>query len=877
MTAKTSSRYAVLLAAMLVAGCRGDGLPHQGSAVRLINEEYSELRYTPIPSVYHSDEIDFTIPAGARRVLLIAADGEQRPDGLLVTPQSTDPIVSFPAPVSGVNRVTVEMRSSKPGSIEVFWAPEGEEFTAEQSRRLSIPRSRRFEEYVFDLSADLGPGRYRLRLDPLDRRAQFVLKRIELAQVRFQAEAGPGDAPLARKIRLGQEMREGLVVPSGKIVSKGVEVPMDSVLSFGVGRAPRNTVDLRFRLAFRDDRNVVTVLLDEDLPADEPARWRDHTLSLQAFGGRRGHLEATASTIGNGLEKQGGVAFWATPVLSGGKGPRRPNVILLSLDTLGSSHLSAYGARETADDFLKRLAQRGVVFENSFAASSVTHVSHGSLLTGRGPLEGSLFWLGGEGLDEDTLASDLRRLGYLTAAFTGGVLVTASLGFDRGFDEFFQQDTLSGEPLERTDIHQLLRRAESWIAERPSPWFVFLHSYEVHTPYYHRGPGSDRETPGPDGYYNVEHMKGLDPLTLGELGAFLRRLDADGNEVTRVGETIDSGDIEELRAAYESEIAFLDRALERFFTRLESEGLLDDTVIVVTSDHGEAFFEHRLLEHGLLYDENLRVPLFIVAPGRLPEGVRVKAPVTALDVVPTILELVGAQPDRAFTGRSLLGAMRGRALEAAPSYAFVPGNGLAVADEEGRKLIRRLALLNENFGRDEVFDRVADPGERSNLLSGLDGGARRLQAAAARLIGRMPGLHLSLEELAHQTCTLDLEGEHILRDRVYAVEMVTQQPMREVEDGRWSGVVRLAGHPRLIVMGGPSTSELDLYLDCGEAGAGSFQVDYSRVGAQATPVLATSGEASISAWTVPAQTVASESGGLTEDEEETLRSLGYIE
>lgn len=876
MIARTSSCHAVLLAAMLVAGCGGDDLPRGGTAVRLIDEEYSELRYSPVPLVQHSEEIDLATPAGARRIQLIAADGEQRREGLLVRPRSNDPIVSFPGSVSGVNQVTVEMRSSKPGSIEVFWAPEGEEFTADRSQRLLVPRSRGFDEYTFDLSKEIGPGPYRLRVDPLDRRAELVLKRIELAQVRFRAETAPGDAPLARKVRLGRDTREALVVPAGKTVSKAVEVPVDSVLSFAIARAPRNTADLRFRLAFREEDGAVTVLLDEELPVEEAAGWRGHALSLRALAGRSGHLEASAKTTGTG-QHHDGVAFWATPVLSGGHGPRRPNVILLSLDTLGSSHLSTYGAREVADDFLTRLARKGAVFENSFAASSVTHASHGSLLTGRAPLDGSLFWLGGEGLEEDTVATELRRLGYLTAAFTGGILVTASLGFDRGFDEFYQQDTLEGAPLERSDIDGLLRRAESWIAGQPSPWFVFLHSYEVHTPYYRRAPASGRETPEPHEYYNVEHMKGHNPLAVADVGPFLRRLGPDGNEVARGGEAIDHHDVEELRAAYESEIAFLDRALERFFTRLESKGQLTDTIIVVTSDHGEAFFEHKLLEHGLLYDENLRVPLVIVAPGRLPEGVRVEEPVTALDVVPTILDLVGAQPPRVFTGRSLVGALRGLPLDPAPSYAFVPGNGLAVADSAGLKLIRRLALLNENFGRDELFDRVADPGERTDLLAAPAGVSGRLQAAAARLIDRLPGLHLSLEEFAHRTCAFDLEGEHILRDRVYAVEMATQQPMREVEPGRWSGVVRLAGSPRLIIMGRPSESDLDLDLDCGDAGVASFLVDYSRVGAQAAPVVARDGKAALSAWMVAAATTTTGSGGLSQDEESTLRSLGYIQ
>lgn len=875
------TRSTALLFALLLSGCGGDEPVPEGSAVALIGDEYSERRYSPLRSFGRTVTIDFTDPAGAREIRIIAADAEQQAEGLLLRPSSNDPILGLLDPVFGFNQVMVEMRSGRAGTIEVFWAGDDEEFSAERSRRLEVERSAGFEEYVFDLAAELVAyeSPYRLRIDPLDQEAPFVLRKIELAQTRFRAQDDAGDAPLARKVRLGNETRVALVVPAGQTVSKPVELPPEPILSFAVGKAPRNSTDVRFRLAFRDQEGGGTVLLDELLEVGDPALWREHSLSLSQLGGRSGHLEASLQS-GDREEAEEGVAFWATPLLSGGpagESARRPNVLLLSIDTLGASHLSAYGARDATDGFLARLAERGAVFENSFAASAVTHVSHGSLLTGRAPLEGNLFWLGGNRITDRTLAGSLRESGYRTAAFTGGILVTESLGFDRGFEEFYQHDTLREEPLDRSDVEVLLEKAEDWVTRQSAPWFLFLHSYEVHSPYYLREPGSGRRPTRSD-YFNVEHMKGLNPVPAAEAGRYMYRLDEHGQAVTRIGEKIDATDFEEIEGAYESEIAFLDRAIDRFFTSLESRGQLENTVVVVTSDHGEAFFEHNLLEHGLLYDENLRVPLVVVAPGRVPAGVRVAEPVTAIDVVPTVLDLVGIRSDPGLAGRSLVEAMRGGRLAPEPSYAFVPGNGLAIDDGAGRKLIRRLGLLNENFSRDELFDRRNDPEERNDLLPSGGNRTERLQTAVARLVEGFPGIHLVLSDFAGETCALTLDGDHINREQVYAVEMVAQEPMRKVTDGPWTGVMRLQQHPRVVLMGIPSAGELDLELRCGGAETSRFEIDYSAFGARAVRLEAATGTGSVSGWRIAREGAAdTESGGFTAEEEETLRSLGYIQ
>ena len=481
-----------------------------------------------------------------------------------------------------------------------------------------------------------------------------------------------------RKVKLGNEVRESLVLASGSTVSRPVTIGPHAVLSFALGKATENVVDLRFTLDFRAEGESATPLLETDLPADAREEWIDHVLSLRDLEGKTGRLEARATVVGGEVGKSG-FAFWGNPVLfEGSANGRRPNIILLSVDTLGASHLTAYGAPGTADDFFTGMARHGVLFTNSFSSSTLTHVSHGSLLTGKAPLNGNLFWLAGDTIEDTTLAEVLRAHGYLTAAFTGGVLVTESLGFDRGFDSFYQADTLLKNPMEETDIRDVLRRADEWLADRPSPWFLFLHSYEVHTPYYAHPALTPRQ------YFNVAHMKGANPMPVAEVGKYLQVLDALHNVKTREAEVIRPEEIARLRDAYLGEIRFLNGALRDFFSVLRDRGQLDHTVVVVTADHGEAFFEHGLLEHGLLYDENLRVPLIFSAPGRLPEGVAVADAVNALDVAPTILELAGIPKEEGFEGRSLVGAMRGEAAGLRTSMPSCPATASPSRVLQGR-------------------------------------------------------------------------------------------------------------------------------------------------------------------------------------------------
>lgn len=846
--------------------------------MRLIADDHSELRYSPPTTFRDALNLDFTTPSARDGVELLSLDAAAHPHGLSLAPTTGDPMIAFPEPLAAFNRVSVELQSAHPGVVEVFWTEVDQGFTAELSERLEITPGGELVEYVFDLSQELNPSRrYQLRIDPIDSRSPVVLRRIEIGL----SEQVPS-SPVACKVRLGDETREALAVASGETASRRLEVPPRAELSFGLGRYRGGPDELAFTVWFRGLDGERTVLHEERLPVEgEDAaggHWVDRSVSLRGLAGRRGWIEASTSTSAPGADTVGPV-FWANPTVYGGAADEdRPNLLLVSLDTLGAGHLSAYGAEGIEDELLSRLAEEGVLFESSFSSSSLTHVSHAAMLTGTPPLDGNLFWLRGGRLAGVTLAEELRRHGYRTAAFTGGILVTEQGGFDLGFETFRQADSLYEPPLARTDVQQVLDRGEEWLVHRAAPWFLFLHSYEVHSPYYFQSEPLDEEPPEPEDFYDVVHMKGLAPVDLSRAGRYLATLGPEGEERTRQGEVVTPQDIQRLREAHASEIARVDDALERFLARLRRRGLLENTVVVVTADHGEAFFEHNLFEHGLLYDENLRVPLIVLAPGRVPGGRRVAEPVNAVDLMPTLLDLLGVAPQEELAGRSLVEAMEGRGLAPTPFYAFVPGNGLALDDGTGNKLIWRIALMQESFGRHELFDRVSDPGERRDLLAGGGPTADRLEQAARRVVERLPGVHVDLRGFAGERCRLALAGAEVGVDAVYAVGLAVEERQADpYSPGQpWRATIRLGERPRLIVMGTGGEAPVSLDLGCVPGGGTDrFMLRPDALGLAPATVVGADGAGAIEAWRVEPREKEL-SGELSPEDRERLRSLGYL-
>lgn len=375
--------------------------------------------------------------------------------------------------------------------------------------------------------------------------------------------------------------------------------------------------------------------------------------------------------------------------------PRRNNVVVVSLDTLRADHLSTYGYGRPTSPHVDALAQAGVVFELAISQAASTLPSHRSLFQSR--------FASHTGADVPTLAEVLQRNGYGTAAFTGGGNVSARLGFARGFDTYRE------DGLRFVDIFPAF---EAWLGRlQGAPFFAFLHSYDIHLPYDPPAPYDTMFLPDYEG-----PVTGKSTL---EICRKLRRLFE--QEYFRGDVPLTESDRRKIVALYDGAIRHVDGFIGRVVALLEERGLLEHTVLVLVSDHGEEFWDHGSVLHShTLYQELVHVPLIWRLPGARFGGRRVPALVRNMDVAPTILDLLAISAPSTFQGRSLLSLMRG---EAAPVVV-----GIAEMEKARMIIDPPWKLVLESGGERRLFHLAADPGEHRDLS-----GQEPARTAAMRL------------------------------------------------------------------------------------------------------------------------------------------------
>lgn len=377
------------------------------------------------------------------------------------------------------------------------------------------------------------------------------------------------------------------------------------------------------------------------------------------------------------------------------------SVLLISVDTLRADRLGSYGNPRQPSPNIDRLADEGALFERAYAASYHTADSHMSMFTSLYPsvhLVRNASGRTGRRLDEGlvTLTQELARAGYATAGFHGGGNVLPLYGFGRGFDLY--------------DLAEGVDPALEWLSGRPAerPFFLFFHTYHVHDPYTPDPELAESYDPGYRGKI-VSDEKRLAELA-GD-GGFRERRDAFWSPV----DPEDPADLAHLLALYDAEIHEVDREIGRLLAAVEA---LDPPVLVIlTSDHGEAFYEHGRFLHNDLYDEVLRVPLIMRHPERR-ERRRVASPVSLIDLAPTVLDIVGLEAPEQFQGRSLLPVLSGdRVPEAVLSEKVKrpPTSLEPAARRYSHYAVVRGDLKLLVHPRPELYDLAADPGESEDL------------------------------------------------------------------------------------------------------------------------------------------------------------------
>jgi arylsulfatase A-like enzyme len=317
----------------------------------------------------------------------------------------------------------------------------------------------------------------------------------------------------------------------------------------------------------------------------------------------------------------------------------RPNVLLVSIDTLRADHLEAYGYGRSTSPTLSDLAREGARFERAYAQASSTVPSHASLFTGRYPFQhGTYTYRTPLPAAELTLAELLRQHGFVTFALTSSVRFVRESGFDQGFASY-----RTFHELDKNERSQRVTEAalEAMDAAGGRPFFGFLHYFDPHAPY----------SP-PEAFASLWHP-GEDPFPAQESQRFIQ-------SHRRPGQAVPPETLAYLEALYDASIRYLDGPLARLLEGISERGLAADTLVVVTSDHGDEFKEHGGLSHdGPLHEEVVRVPLLVRWPGRVPAGLVIERAVQGVDVLPTILDLLGLEVPGPLQGRSQAELLRG--------------------------------------------------------------------------------------------------------------------------------------------------------------------------------------------------------------------------
>ncbi len=388
----------------------------------------------------------------------------------------------------------------------------------------------------------------------------------------------------------------------------------------------------------------------------------------------------------------------------------QPDIVLMSIDTLRADHLGCYGYGRDTSPNLDRFADEAVLFEHALSQAPVTAPSHMSLFTGLTPAVHRVYNHSDKYPNTalapqiPTLAELLRAHGYLAFGIHGGGNVGPELGFGRGFESYSGKfpwyDLRSAK-----DPMRPLRASIERAAQEDKPLFLFLHHYVVHDPYVH-GPEAER-------LRYLEHpVEGL-PLRERDLtgdAAFANRRD-------RFWSNVDPGDprhVEHIVALYDGGIRYADWVFGRIEALLREQGIWDDALVIVLSDHGEEFWEHGGTLHRRLFVETLHVPLIVKFPRARYAATRIARPVRLFDVMPTLLGAAGIAPPDGLQATSLSPLLAGTSgydplipshADHKPDVLRLQHGGFAYSNQAS------------NGTREWLFDLRTDPAERTNLAA----------------------------------------------------------------------------------------------------------------------------------------------------------------
>ncbi|MGB5192060.1 MAG: sulfatase [Polyangiales bacterium] len=525
---------------------------------------------------------------------------------------------------------------------------------------------------------------------PVD--GQDVSAAVDSIWIGSAAELASGARPpaydtMVANVRVGDEERQAVALSRSSTLRYHVLVPREGMLGFGIGVEGESEAPFSVQVSVDGEPSV------EVLAGSATSTWSDQKADLSRFAGRTVRIDLRAEGSGAGR------VAWNSPRLLVPERAARTldpakNVVVLVVDTLRADKLRPFNPETRVETpAIDRFASEGVVFELAQAPENWTKPSVASILTGLHP-QTHQQKTGEAALPSSAvlLSEHLKDNGFATGSFIANGYVSDRFGFDQGWDDYTNYIREGGS----TEAKDVFDAAGNWIeAHKEERFFAYIQTIDPHVPY--DPPGEFVRMYDPSEYDGQ-----VRPRMTGDL---LEKAKRKPPEVV-----FDARDKRRIEALHDGEITQHDGFFGAFLERLAALGLSDDTLVVVTSDHGEEFDDHGSWGHGhSVYQELLHVPLMFRLPNRLPPGAKIGDAVSTLDISSTVTELLGVPPMAQNDGHPLVGLMLGEALTR-PAVAFSDFQDDRRVITTGRwKLILRGNLTST------MFDLEKDPKEQVEL------------------------------------------------------------------------------------------------------------------------------------------------------------------
>lgn len=523
-----------------------------------------------------------------------------------------------------------------------------------------------------------------------------------------------------KKLTIDEYSYNSLLAPLRSEYSIPIKVPQQAFLEFKYGvLIPKHNhfeSKIMFSVILKDSQKN-TILFQKSLSSDTAKTVRTIKIDLTPYGNKKVTLSLITEGINyNQNSKINGIPFWVNPTVYPSSESNPPNIVLISLDTVRQDYLSCYGYNKQTSPATDKLAEDSALFFNTYSTTSWTLPAHISLLTALNCLHHQVYYPQ-EKMDAQTttLADILHSHDYTSAAFTGGGYLSSAYGFSKGFD-LYQEIKLRGNKAIRFDeAERLAELSVNWLKiNSDKKFFLFLHTYQPHDPYANLSPV---------GKLFLDKNSKWKQLWMESLFEKNGRFNTPFLEKEK----------RNIIALYEGEIRYTDKIfVQPIINELKNLNLYDNTMIIVTSDHGEEFYDHSAWLHDhSLYNEAVKIPLIIKFPYSNHKGKKIDTITRITDIAPTILEQLHIKPKPYnFDGKTLFPVLENKEKNDRIYIAdlalrqFRETPDLIATNYKDYKLILNKNTISpyvkansEDFNqmKIELYDIKNDPGETKNL------------------------------------------------------------------------------------------------------------------------------------------------------------------